>query len=360
MRSAIVVFVAGAVVAVAGFQGAAVSRVQSRVGAVTMGSNVKELRERVTSVKNTKKITSAMKLVAAAKVRRAQEAVIRSRPFSETLERILGGLLQRLSTEALDIPLMESREAKKVGMVVVTGDRGLCGGYNAQMIKKAEARRDELNAQGVDVEFITVGNKGTTYFKKRQPGSEGPGVKTTVRAMYPCGQSPTAEEATTIASELLSSYYSGEIDRIELMYTSFVSMITSVPSVRTIIPLSPAGIESEGDEIFKLTTKDGAMAVEKETVEKAKPAEFAPDMIFEQEPSQLLNALLPLYLNGQLLRVLQESVASELASRMQAMQSATDNAKDLQSRLETEMNRARQAKITQELMEIIAGADATG
>jgi F-type H+-transporting ATPase subunit gamma len=324
-----------------------------------MGSNVKELRERVTSVKNTKKITSAMKLVAAAKVRRAQEAVIRSRPFSETLERILGGLLQRLSTEALDIPLMESREAKKVGMVVVTGDRGLCGGYNAQMIKKAEARRDELNAQGVDVEFITVGNKGTTYFKKRQPGSEGPGVKTTVRAMYPCGQSPTAEEATTIASELLSSYYSGEIDRIELMYTSFVSMITSVPSVRTIIPLSPAGIESEGDEIFKLTTKDGAMAVEKETVEKAKPAEFAPDMIFEQEPSQLLNALLPLYLNGQLLRVLQESVASELASRMQAMQSATDNAKDLQSRLETEMNRARQAKITQELMEIIAGADAT-
>jgi F-type H+-transporting ATPase subunit gamma len=301
-----------------------------------------------------------MKLVAAAKVRRAQEAVIRSRPFSETLERILGGLLQRLSTEALDIPLMESREAKKVGMVVVTGDRGLCGGYNAQMIKKAEARRDELNAQGVDVEFITVGNKGTTYFKKRQPGSEGPGVKTTVRAMYPCGQSPTAEEATTIASELLSSYYSGEIDRIELMYTSLVSMITSVPSVRTIIPLSPAGIESEGDEIFKLTTKDGAMAVEKETVEKAKPAEFAPDMIFEQEPSQLLNALLPLYLNGQLLRVLQESVASELASRMQAMQSATDNAKDLQSRLETEMNRARQAKITQELMEIIAGADATG
>merc|ERR1712205_217480 len=130
-------------------------------------------------------------------------------------------------------------------------------------------------------------------------------------------------------------------------------------ALRTIIPLTPAGIETEGDEIFKLTTKDGAMAVEKETVEKAKPAEFAPDMIFEQEPSQLLNALLPLYLNGQLLRVLQESVASELASRMQAMQSATDNAKDLQGRLETEMNRARQAKITQELMEIIAGADAT-
>jgi len=360
MRGTIVVFATGLVATVSAFQGSPVSAVTSRHAAVSMGANVKELRERVTSVKNTKKITSAMKLVAAAKVRRAQEAVIRSRPFSETLERILGGLLARLSTEALDIPLMETREPKNVAIVVVTGDRGLCGGYNAQMIKKAEARVIELKDQGVGVELVTVGNKGSTYFKKRQPGSEGKGVKTVVRAMYPCGQGPTAEEATTIANELLSSYYAGEVDRIELMYTSFISMINSVPSIRTIIPLTPAGIESEGDEIFKLTTKDGQMSVEKEKVEKAKPAEFAPDMIFEQEPSQLLNALLPLYLNGQLLRILQESVASELASRMQAMQSATDNAKDLQARLETEMNRARQAKITQELMEIIAGADATG
>merc|ERR1719163_511254 len=232
---------------------------------------------------------------------------------------------------------METREAKKVALVVITGDRGLCGGYNAQMIKKAEARIVELKGQGVDVELVTVGNKGSTYFKKRE---------TPVRASYPCGQGPTAAEATGIAGELLSSYYAGDVDRIELMYTSFVSMISSVPSIRTIIPLTPGGIETEDDEIFKLTTKAGAMAVEKETIEQA--------------PSQLLNALLPLYLNGQLLRVLQESVASELASRMNAMQSATDNAKDLQGRLETEMNRARQAKITQELMEIIAGSDATG
>jgi F-type H+-transporting ATPase subunit gamma len=315
------------------------------------GESVKELRERVGSVKNTKKITSAMKLVAAAKVRRAQEAVIRSRPFSETLERILGGLLQRLSTEALDIPLMETRDAKKVALVVVTGDRGLCGGYNANAIKKTEARIGELKAQGVAVELITIGNKGSTYFKKRD---------TPVRAAFACGQGPTAEEATAVANEILSSYYAGEIDRIELLYTSFISMIASAPAIRTIIPLTPSGIEAESDEIFKLTTKAGAMAVEKEAVAKAAPAEFSPDMIFEQEPSQLLNALLPLYLNGQLLRILQESVASELASRMTAMQSATDNAKDLQGRLEQQMNRARQAKITQELMEIIAGADATG
>merc|ERR1719380_524756 len=126
------------------------------------------------------------------------------------------------------------------------------------------------------------------------------------------------------------------------------------------IPLTPQGIETEGDEIFKMTTKNGEMAVSKEKIEKAPAKEFAPDMIFEQEPSQLLNAILPLYLNGQILRTLQESLASELAARMSAMQAATDNAKELQGKLEGEMNRARQAKITQELMEIIAGADATG
>merc|ERR1719191_385781 len=316
-----------------------------------MGASILELRSRISSVKNTKKITSAMKLVAAAKVRRAQEAVLRSRPFSETLERILGGLLQRLKTEALDIPLLESRVANKIGLVVITGDRGLCGSYNAAAIKKTEARIDELKAQGVDVELVLIGNKGGTYFKKRA---------TPVRKMVPCGQSPTAEQANEIANELLSSYYAGELDRIELLYTSFLSMISSMPTVRTLVPLLPSGMEMEGDEIFKLTSKEGDIAVEKEAVPVAEPQEFAPDMIFEQEPSQLLNAILPLYLNGQLLRTLQESVASELAARMSAMQAATDNAKELEKRLSQEMNRARQAKITQELMEIIAGADATG
>merc|ERR1719395_502296 len=128
--------------------------------------------------------------------------------------------------------------------------------------------------------------------------------------------------------------------------------------VRTLVPLLPSGLEMEGDEIFKLTSKDGDIAIEKEKVPVAAAAEFAADMLFEQEPSQLLNAILPLYLNGQLLRTMQDSVASELAARMSAMQAATDNAKELQSNLEREMNRARQAKITQELMEIIAGADA--
>merc|ERR1740121_2730305 len=305
-----------------------------------MGASVRELRDRVGSVKNTKKITSAMKLVAAAKVRRAQEATLRSRPFSETLDSILGGLLQRVKTESLDIPLLADRPVKKVGLVTITGDRGLCGAYNSAAIKKTEQRIAELKSQGVEVELITIGNKATSYFKRRD---------TPVRKAIPCGQSPTAAQAKAIADELLSSFYAGELDRIELLYTSFISMIASQPSVRTLVPLLPSDMETEGD-----------IAVERETLPAAKPASFVPDMIFEQDPAQLLNSLLPLYLNGQLLRALQESVASELASRMSAMQSATDNAKDLQGRLEQEMNRARQSKITQELMEIIAGADATG
>merc|ERR1719161_1803761 len=166
-----------------------------------------------------------MKLVAAAKVRRAQEAVLRSRPFSETLERILGGLLQRVKTEGLDLPLLESRTVKKVGLVTVTGDRGLCGGYNAQAIKKTEQRIKTLQDQGIEVELICVGNKGIKYFTKRE---------TPVRKAIPCGQSPTAAQATEISTELLSSFYAGELDRVELLYTSFVSMVSSEPSVRTL------------------------------------------------------------------------------------------------------------------------------
>jgi F-type H+-transporting ATPase subunit gamma len=350
MKGSIVALTTGLVASVSAFHGAPVSAVSSRHATVQMGSNVKELRERVTSVKNTKKITSAMKLVAAAKVRRAQEAVLRSRPFSESLERILGGLLQRIRLEGLDLPLLQERTVKKVGLVSITGDRGLCGGYNAQAIKMTERRIKELKDQGIEVELITIGVKGSSYFKRRE---------TPVRKSMDCTQAPTAAQAQELSDSILSAFYAGELDRIELLYTSFISMVSSQPMVRTLVPLFPDGLEMEGDEIFKLTSKDGEISIEKEKLEVAKPMEILPEMIFEQEPSQLLNALLPLYLNGQILRTMQESVASELASRMSAMQAATDNAKELQSTLESEMNRARQAKITQELMEIIAGADAT-
>lgn len=140
-------------------------------------------------------------------------------------------------------------------------------------------------------------------------------------------------------------------------YTKFTSLVASEPSVRTMLPLSPTGIESADDEIFMMTSKDGDFTVEKKSSDPVEPAQFPKDMIFEQDPEQILSAILPLYFNGQLLRQMQESVASELAARMTAMQAATDNASDLINLLTQQMNRQRQAAITQEIAEIVAGAN---
>jgi F-type H+-transporting ATPase subunit gamma len=322
----------------------------ARPGRVAVGpvmAGIKELRERVDSVKNTKKITSAMRLVAAAKVRRAQDAVLKTRPFSETLQKVLGGLIERLQKDNFDSPLLTERPVNKVLIVAMSGDRGLCGGYNTYAIKKAEARVAELKEQGIDFDMITIGNKGTQYFGKRY----------NVIKSYAIGNTPTAEEATAIADNILATYLSGEADRVELVYTRFTSLIASEPSLRTMLPLSPTGIETEGDEIFTMTSKDGKFAVDATITEPAAPEEFPKDMIFEQDPEQILSAILPLYFNGQLLRQMQESVASELAARMTAMQAASDNAADLMKSLTLQMNRKRQAAITQEIAEIVAGAN---
>ncbi|CAN8064629.1 unnamed protein product [Agarophyton chilense] len=326
----------------------ATSPVCPRAAPLRMGAGqLREIRDRISSVKNTQKITDAMRLVAAAKVRRAQDAVLRTRPFSETLQQVLGNLIKRLNTDYTDLPLLAQREAKKVLLVVISGDRGLCGGYNSYVIKKAQVRAEELTKTGIDVELVTIGNKGQTFFKNRAP---------TIRRHFQCTQAPTAEQASEISDELLAEYLSGDVDRVELVYTRFVSLIASEASVRTMLPLSPQGIESDEDEIFQLTTEDGKLGVKVETVQNAEAPAFPPDMIFEQDPLQILNAILPLYLNGQILRALQESVASELAARMSAMSNASDNAKELSKDLSLTYNRGRQAAITQEISEIVAGA----
>ncbi|GMI11798.1 hypothetical protein TrLO_g14746 [Triparma laevis f. longispina] len=307
------------------------------------------IRDRITTVKNTKKITMAMKLVAAAKVRKAQDAVLQTRPFSETLQSVFGGLINRLGVEAADLPLLQEREVKKVTLVVISGDRGLCGSYNSYMIKKAQKRYDELVSKGIDVEMVMVGKKANVYFQRRE---------FPIKEFYECGQKPTAAEATKISDSLLSKYLSGETDSVELLYTRFISLIASTPSARTLLPLKATSLASEGDEIFQLTTQAGDFSVEKTELGASPPTEFPADMIFEQDPVQILNAILPLYLNGQILRTLQESVASELAARMQSMQSASDNAGELATKLSLQYNRARQAAVTQELLEIVSGASA--
>merc|ERR1719410_2018405 len=322
---------------------------RTRTATIVMDGKANAIRDRIQTVKNTKKITEAMKLVAAAKVRRAQDAVLATRPFSETLQSVFGGLIQRLGGEAASLPLLTQREVKKVCLVVITGDRGLCGGYNSFMIKKAESRFKELKDQGIDADMVLIGKKGISYFTRR---------KYPVRKTFECGQNPDSKQALEISEELLTTYLSGEADAVELLYTKFVTLIASQPSVRTLIPFSASEITQTSDEVFQLTSDEGKFGVEREDLGVAEPQEFPNDMIFEQDPLQIVNSILPLYLNGQILRTLQESVASELAARMQSMQSASDNAGDLAKRLSLEYNRARQAAVTQELLEIVAGAAA--
>merc|ERR1712157_587163 len=158
--------------------------------------------------------------------------------------------------------------------------------------------------------------------------------------------------------EVLNTYLSGESDTIELLYTKFVSLIASTPSVRTLVPFSASEITAKGDEVFQLTSDSGKFGVERTELDVAEPQDFPNDMIFEQDPTQIVNSILPLYLNGQILRTLQESVASELAARMQSMQSASDNAGELAKELSLQYNRARQAAVTQEILEIVAGSAA--
>ncbi|OUC15574.1 MAG: F0F1 ATP synthase subunit gamma [Alkalinema sp. CACIAM 70d] len=311
--------------------------------------NLKAIRDRIQSVKNTKKITEAMRLVAAAKVRRAQEQVTATRPFADRLAQVLHGLQSRLKFEEANLPLLKKRQVKSVGLLVISGDRGLCGGYNANVIKRAEQRAKELQEQGISVCMFVVGRKATQYFQRRDY---------TIDANYTgLEQIPTAKEAADIADAILSSFLSENVDRVELIYTKFVSLISSRPVVQTLLPLDAQGLEVQDDEIFRLTVRGGDFQVERQKV--TTPVQSLPqDMIFEQDPVQILDALLPLYLNNQLLRALQEAAASELAARMTAMNNASDNAKSLIGTLTLSYNKARQAAITQELLEVVAGASA--
>ncbi|MGF1568953.1 MAG: F0F1 ATP synthase subunit gamma [Nodosilinea sp.] len=315
-------------------------------------ANLKAIRDRIKSVKNTRKITEAMRLVAAAKVRRAQEQVIATRPFADRLAQVLYGLQSRLKFEEAELPLLKQRQVSTVAILVISGDRGLCGGYNTNVIRKAEIRAQELAAEGLNYRYVLVGRKANQYFKRREQPIE--------EAFTGMEQIPTAAEAATIADALLSLFLAEEVDRVELVYTRFVSLVSSRPVIQTLLPLDPQGLETPDDEIFRLTTKGGVLEVERSKVTAPTPAPYPQDMIFEQDPVQILDALLPLYLNNQILRALQESAASELAARMTAMNNASDNAKELGKSLNLTYNKARQAAITQEILEVVSGANALG
>lgn len=314
-------------------------------------ANLKQIRDRINSVKNTRKITEAMRLVAAAKVRRAQEQVLRSRPFSDRLARVLENLQSQMAFEAVDAPLLEQRELRTVTLVSIAGDRGLCGGYNANVIKRTEERHRELKAKGLKVNLLLVGRKVNAYFGRRDYD--------VVDSIENLEQVPTAAEARHIANRLLPLFQGRSSDRVEGIYTKFINLVSSKPVVQTLLPLDPQGIATGDDEMFRLTSKGGMMKVERGALPNTQP-KLPSAMVFEQTPAQLLNALLPLYVQNQVLRSLQEAAASELASRMTAMNNASDNAKALAKTLTLDYNKARQAAITQEILEVVGGAAAMG
>lgn len=299
-----------------------------------------------------------MKLVSAARVRRAQEAVINGRPFSETLVEVLHDINERLRIEDIDVPLTNVRPVKKVALVVITGDRGLCGSFNNAVMKKAETRIEELKNVGVDCVVISFGKKGNSIFRSRDFVEVDRFIE---------GESfPTTKEAQAIADDVFALFVSEEVDKVELVYTKFVSLVKFDPVIHTLLPLSKKGVvcdvngncvDALEDEFFRLTSKEGKLALERDVV-KRKRGECLPLMQFEQDPVQILDAMMPLYLNSQILRGLQESLASELAARMGAMSNATDNAIELKKNLSIAYNRERQAKITGEILEIVAGAEA--
>jgi F-type H+-transporting ATPase subunit gamma len=312
-------------------------------------ANLKEIRDRISSVKNTRKITEAMRLVAAAKVRRAQEQVLRSRPFADRLARVLENLQSRMRFEDVDTVLLESRPVETITVLAVTGDRGLCGGYNANIIKRTEQRFAELKDQGFTVDLVLIGRKAITYFQNRNYP-----IRATFTGLE---QVPSAKEAMAIANEVLAEFVSGSTDRVEIIFTKFINLVSTKPVIQTLLPLDPQDIATADDEIFRLTTREGRLGVEVSKRENVEPT-IPSDIVFDQNPDQLLNALLPLYLENQLLRSLQEAAASELASRMTAMNNASDNAKALAKSLTLDYNKARQAAITQEILEVVGGASA--
>ncbi|MEM8604595.1 MAG: F0F1 ATP synthase subunit gamma [Cyanobacteria bacterium P01_F01_bin.86] len=314
-------------------------------------ANLKFIRDRIKSVKNTRKITEAMRLVATAKVRRAQEQVLATRPFADRLAQVLHSLQSRLKFEDVDLPLLKRRDVEKVALLVISGDRGLCGGYNTNVIRRAENRTKELTDNKVDYTYVLTGRKAVQYFSRRSQPIDSKFTE--------LEQIPTADEASRIADQLLSLFLSGSVDRVELVYTKFVSLVSSRPVVQTLLPLDPQGFETADDEVFRLITRAGQIDVVREKV-AIEDDPIPKDMLFEQDPVQILDALLPLYFSNQILRALQEAAASELAARMTAMNNASDNASQLVKSLTLDYNKARQAAITQEILEIVGGANALG
>ncbi len=293
-------------------------------------ASVQDLKRRVRSVKNTRKITKAMELVASARLRRAQTRIEAMRPYAETMRELIAGV-GRASASVRGLPLLQQREeVKTVAVVALTGDRGLAGPFNAQILRRAFALERELRGEGAEVHFVAIGKKGRGTFAFRGYEVAGEFVGFTDRPAY--------SDAQAIAHAVGELFTGGEVDRVVLVYNAYESPLVQRVTEQDLLPISADILETDEDE-----RRDDALRG---------------DFIFEPEPEEILARLLPVYLETQIYRALLESAASEQGARMTAMRNASKNAGELIDGLTLQMNRARQAEITQEILEVVAGAEA--
>jgi F-type H+-transporting ATPase subunit gamma len=295
-------------------------------------ASLRDIRKRIRSVKNTRQITKAMKMVAAAKLRKAQDAIIAARPYANMLDDIIRELAAR--SEGLAHPLLVAREPKKVELVVLTSDRGLAGGFNSNIIRRANRFLFENASRYERIQLSTIGRKGYDFFKK-QPGVN---VRKDFAGLY---SKVSYRTAADMAAQLSAAYLNGEVDAVFLVYNEFVSAISQRVTLTQLVPLQA------------LTGPDQA-----KDAEAARAATAKVDFKYEPDRQEVLNRLVPQALAIKFYRALLESVASEHGARMSAMENATNNASDMIGRLTLLYNRTRQAVITKELMEIVSGAEA--
>jgi F-type H+-transporting ATPase subunit gamma len=293
-------------------------------------ATVQDIKRRLRSVRNTRKITKAMELVAAAKLRRAEARIEALRPYADRMRELMIGTAR--ATPARGFPLLEERgEVHSLAVLPLTGDRGLAGAFNAQILRHAFRLEREARAEGQDVRWLVVGKKGRSTLRFRRYDVAQAWVEFTDRPAY--------GDAVAIARRLAELYTEREVDRVVIVYNHYVSALTQKVVVEDVLPIPRAVLEEEGEKSAYEIALEG-------------------DFIYEPEPEQILERLLPTYLETTVYRALLESAASEHGARMTAMRNASKNAGDLIDRLTLDMNRARQAEITQEILEVVAGADA--
>ena len=296
-------------------------------------ANLKAIRKRISTVKSTQKITRAMKMVAGARLARAQQRILALRPYAvktgEMLREVTTALAESGSSEA-EHPLLARREENRALLLVVTSDRGLCGAFNSNILRAAERLWREKEAAGIEVKLATIGRKGRDYFHRRSAPLQ--------NVFSGVWERLDLEQARSVARIALRPFLAGEVDAIYLVYNEFKSAMSQRVVAEPLFPLHAPAAEKVADA--------------------DEHPEERPQFIFEPGKGPLLERLVPMYVEVTILRALYESMASELGARMTAMDSATKNAAEMISKLTLDYNRARQAAITTELMEIIGGAEA--